>query len=835
MRQPGVAWHAAGMTHLPTILDLGGDAWTLERTGSADRVAAVVPGCTFTDLQRAGRIPDPFVGRNEEALHWLDDTAWTYRRAFEVASDLHTHDQVELVCEGLDTVGTVLVNGREVGRFENMHRVWRFAVREALRPGSNELEFRFDDPTAWALARIADHRIDDGAAFLGSLLRKQHSSMSWDWAPCLAPAGIHRPIRLEGRSTPRLTWVRVEQHHAGGAVALSVTPEQDCAGGTLRARLSLAGQEVAAGSGAQMRLHVAAPQLWWPNGHGAQPLYDLVVELLVDGEVADTWRRRIGLRTIAIGRPKDAWGEAFQIVVNGRAIFMTGANWIPPHQFASAVEPATYARLVRDAADAHMTMLRVWGGGLYEQDCFYDQCDAHGILVWHDFMFSCSLYPGKAWFTDNVAAEAEHQVKRLAAHPCMALWCGNNEIEHFIEHIRKSPERERAFLALFFELLPRTVERWSPQVPYWPGSPHNPKGWDAGPSVETGGDGHAYWEPNGHRVPGLGTDKTFRFLSEFGLQAFPSMASIASFAAPEERNLFHPVIEAHQKRPGFNALLLKLSGERYRMGKDFAAQAHLTQLNQAHLLSLATEHHRRQRGRCMGTLYWQLNDTWPGITWSTVDFTGRWKAGHYAVKRSFAPVIVSPKLIVREQAHLHSRRTLHDHQIEMYTVCDAPGGWRGRLGWQVRHLDGRVLGEGGRRLELAADQVVLHEIVPLQRLVDVHGREQLYVRAWLEDQQGVLVSERSVLLCEPQQLTLRQEPIIHRVQVAAHGQVGIELRSEAYQHAVWLDLDGVVSRFSDNGFDLHPGMTRRITVEQAIDSDQVEQRLRVSSLLDTYR
>ncbi len=430
------------MQRLPLDSAAGHARWEFFWPKIGAWLPAETPGCIHADLRRAGLVPDPFWGSNERDLQWIEREDWTYRATFEVPAELLTSGRVELVADCLDTLATVGINGRGIGRAENMFHAHRFDVREALRAGENTLEIRFASPGPYLAARRATHEGRESNDPVGgcSNVRKEQCSFGWDWGPRFATCGVQGGIRLEGWDAARLETVRVRQEHGagpGGAVTLRVLPRTGPADGgggrTARARLSLGGEPVAEATGAGvLALSVAQPQLWWPRRHGAQPLYDLAVDLLDDadgGAPRDTWRGRVGLRTIALDQTPDAAGTAFRFVVNGRPIFAKGANWIPAHAFVSSVTRADYEELLTAAADAHLNMIRVWGGGVYEREEFYDLCDELGLLVWQDFMFACALYPGhRPEFVRLVEAEAAYQVRRLAHRACLALWCGNNEL-----------------------------------------------------------------------------------------------------------------------------------------------------------------------------------------------------------------------------------------------------------------------------------------------------------------------------------------------------------------------------------------------------------------------
>ena len=478
------------------------DNWKFHEPRKKKWYPARVPGCIHTDLLRHKLIPDPFWGSNERELQWIEKLDWDYVTTFSVSADLLNQEHIELVADGLDTVATITLNGREVARTENMFIGYRFPIESFLRKGRNELAIRFTSPLSYIEShRTADHFAEWNDPVGGSsLIRKEPCSFGWDWGARFATSGIWKSIRLEAWSGNRIASVRVEQRHEKKSVTVTAQPElavkmrgrrpRD----QFRTRISLHGENVAESQG--LEVTVANPQLWWPNNMGAQPLYLLEVELLSDGQVIDRWTKRIGLRTILLDRHPDQWGESFQFVVNGVPLFAKGANWIPAHSFVTEVDRAMYEGLLDSACQANYNMLRVWGGGIYEMDDFYELCDEKGLLVWQDFMFACAQYPGDRHFLKSVEAEAAFQVARLRHHACLALWCGNNELEFMQTDILKTPQRKKAYDDLFDKLLQNAVKEFDGVTAYWPSSPHVPGAYP-NPGVnwsdnERAGDCH-YW------------------------------------------------------------------------------------------------------------------------------------------------------------------------------------------------------------------------------------------------------------------------------------------------------------------------------------------------------
>ncbi len=627
------------------------------------RLEAVVPGDVMTDLVRAGCIPDPFVGENERCAQWVGECDWVYERRFKAPAGLLREDCVLLRCDGLDTLATVELNGTEVARTENMHRRYAWDVTSLLRPSGNVLRITFRAVTPHTRernraepirARVGEGHPDAHPAWV----RKEACNFGWDWGPILVTCGIWRGIRLSGFSVARLDDLRIEQAHEAGRVDLDIACRAQRAGGrepgrpapALRARVVLSqdGRVVAEGdapvrrNGARLTLPVHEPRLWWPNGMGGQPLYTLAVELL-DGqdEVLDSLQRRIGLRTLRLDRQEDEWGESFRFVVNDVPFFAKGANWIPVDALLGRRTPERYRALLADSAAANMNMVRVWGGGIYEDDVFYDLCDELGLCVWQDFLFACMAYP--SWdkaFMKNVEAEARDNVRRLRHHACLALWCGNNELEE--QGVTRAPNPGRTtrgakragdaparmtweeYGALFDKLLADVVRELAPGTDYWPASPHSPRGDRADFNNPACGDAHLWGVWHGRKPFEWFRTCTHRFNSEFGFQSFPEPRTVRGYTQPRDRNVTSPVMEHHQRSGIGNTVILQYMLDWFRMPSSFDMTLWASQILQGMAITYAVEHWRRSMPRGMGTLYWQLNDVWPVASWASIDFHGRW-------------------------------------------------------------------------------------------------------------------------------------------------------------------------------------------------------------------
>ncbi|HEX2854376.1 MAG TPA: glycoside hydrolase family 2 protein [Opitutaceae bacterium] len=813
--------------------------WRFRDCADEAWLPAAVPGCVHLDLRAAGKIPDPFWGTNEVGLQWIEEHDWEYRATFTVPAGLFDSEELDLVADGLDTVATVRLNGREIGRTENMFVGHRWAVKSLLRPGENELTVRFDSAMKYIRGHRPTHKVREFNDPVGrsQVIRKQQCQFGWDWGPRFVTAGIWRDLRLEAWTGNRLESVRVAQEHlSSGAVLLNLTPElaRPEPRALCRWRLSHGTVRIAEGSGPEIRIE--HPQLWWPNGHGAQPLYSLEIEVVgADGRVIGRWMRRIGLRTVELDRHADAAGETFQFRVNGRAIFAKGANWIPAHSFVAGLTREHYARDLRSAVESHMNMVRVWGGGIYESEDFYDVCDELGLLVWQDFMFACSLYPGDREFQKSVQLEAEQQVRRIRHRASLALWCGNNEIEQLNADLLKQPKLRAGYEALFHRVLPKVVERCDGITPYWPSSQYRGDGDNTHAAGEKRGDTH-FWDVWHSRQPVKDYEKwRFRFCSEFGMQSYCSPETQATFCPADDGNVFGPAMENHQKNRGGNQVILDYVSRRYRFPKSQADLIYLSQLNQAHCMQIGVEHYRRLMPHCMGALYWQLNDCWPVASWSSIEFTGRWRALQHVARRFFAPALVSAHVPGDEGAGIGNYRHSNVSEVHLYTVYDRPTQEAGVLRWNLFHVDGRALLSGRKPVVLRYGESVVQKTLSLARLIARHSRDKIFLRIAL-DIGGRTVSEDSVFLTPPRFVELPKPATRAAIKLVTPRRATFTFSSPVFQHRFAFELPGVVHRCSDNYFDLFPREPKTIEVEFTRPQTlaRLERLLAYRSLVDTY-
>lgn len=821
------------------ILPLSSVPWRMRDCSSRAWLPATIPGCVHVDLHRAGKIPDPFFGTNEGDLQWIEERNWEYSTSFVAPADLLASEHIDLVAAGLDTVATVRLNGHTVAHTDNMFVRHRWEVKRWLRRGRNKLSIQFDSAMQYIRTHRVGHQPREFNDPVGrcQVIRKQQCQFGWDWGPRFVTAGIWRDLRVEGWGANRLDDIRLTQTHVDdGSVVLSLAPEVAKPDPSAECHWELAFGQVVIAQGTGTSITIAHPQLWWPNGHGAQPLYDLHVEVKTAlGKSIGRWHRRIGLRTVSLDRQEDAWGESFRFVVNGRPIFAKGANWIPAHSFVAGLTRENYARDLRSAADAHMNMMRVWGGGIYESEDFYDLCDELGLLVWQDFMFACSIYPADDEFLVSVRMEAEQQVRRLRHRACLALWCGNNEIEQLNSDLLQAPERRKDYDAIFNGVLPQAVAAHDGVTPYRPSSQFRGDGDNAHAAGEKRGDTH-FWDVWHARNPVKDYEKwKFRFVSEFGMQSYSSPTTNATFAPPGHGNVFGPEMENHQKNRAGNQIILDYVSRRYRFPKSQDDLIYLSQLNQAYCMQTGVEHYRRLMPRCMGALYWQLNDCWPVASWSSIEFTGRWKALHFVARRFLAPVLVSAQVPGDESTIIGNYRRSDIREVQLYTVYDAPESARGTLRWDLFHLDGRVVLQGRKTVGLSYGESVCQKTLDLSRPLAQHGRDALYLRMALEID-GTRVSEDTLFLTPPRFMELPRAKTRIRAKRVSDRELELDFVSPAFQHRFAFNIPGTTWRSSDNFFDLYPGEAKKVTVsfDEPISPSRLLKALTHQSLADSY-
>ena len=825
------------------------------RETSTDKpwLPAEIPGSVHVDLLRAGRIPDPFVGDEELAVQWVAERDWEYRVSFDVDPAFLENDRVFLVCDGLDTLADVGFNQHVLGHTDNMFRQYRWDVTPWAQAGRNEAHVRFASTVRYILERQQEEPLVGPTQAIpgGSHVRKAPSHFGWDWGPQLPPIGIWRPMRLEVYSVARLADVHVRQRHAEQEVTLNVRVDLErwrsadltvvlqvvSPKGVRRATsVVVEGEEDVTA----LSLTIPDPELWWPNGYGEQPLYEVTVLVQQEGRELDRGTWHIGLRTLSLRQESDSYGTSFTFVVNGVPIFAKGANWIPADSFPTRITDAHLEHLIRSAAAANMTMLRVWGGGLYEDERFYALCDRYGILVWQDFVFACSVYPTDDAFFENVRQEAIQNIKRLRHHPSLALWCGNNEMEWgWVDWgwaQRMDPRYKEAYDRMFHHLLPQLCATYDPDRPYWPSSPSSGVPFEDPNSVRAG-DTHNWEVWHGNYPFEHYRNHPSRFVSEFGFQSLPPMETIKAFAAPEDWNMTSYIMEHHQRNGEGNGKIVTYMTKYFRLPKDFPSLVYLSQILQAEAMRFGVEYWRRNRACTSGTLYWQLNDCWPVVSWSSIDYFGRWKALHYVARRFYAPLLLSAVLKPREPQSPYLAQSWCGVRVDLSLTSDYTETWQGLVRWSLEDVNGKVLADD--ELHVSVDPLSTTHVSTLDLTQWINRDNERRVVLVYELLKDAEVLSRGVLPFVPDKhLELAAPECAATVSQVPDG-FEIEISAKTLARYVQLSLDGWAGdfgQFSDNYFDIPAGRSHRVSLrlEEPWGVDAIAAALRIRSLRDSY-
>ena len=786
--------------------------WTMRCVEDSQWQEARVPGTVYTDLLRNGNMEDPYWKDNEDAICSLMEKDYEYQCTFQ-GEETEDLSNAFLRFEGLDTVADIYLNNVHVGNAESMHRTWEYPVKEVLSPGENTLKVVFHSPLKFIAQAYKKYgNIGNDDTYEGFMhLRKAHYMFGWDWGAHLPDAGIFRPVFLCSVSHGRIDSVYIRQCHEENKCTLKF--EGDCireTPGEYQWRVLVTapdGQkyETALSAEGEGQLVIEDPELWWPNGLGDQPLYQVEAQLLYEGNVEDTWKKRIGLRTMTMQRKKDQYGESFAHEVNGKAFFAMGADYIPEeHLLGRRCEEKT-RRLLEDCRLANFNVIRVWGGGFYPDDWFFDICDELGLVVWQDFMFACSVYELTPEFEANIRKEFADNIKRLRHHASLGLWCGNNEMEMFVDErcwVTKASE-VRDYLFMYERIIPEVLREYDPETFYWPASPSSGGSFD-NPNDPDRGDVH-YWKVwHGNRPFSEYRKHFFRYASEFGFQALPSKKTIETFTDdPDDWNLFSYIMEKHQRNYGANGKIMNYMQQTYRYPGDFDTVIYASQLLQADAIRYGVEHFRRNRGRCMGAVYWQLNDCWPVISWSSIDYTGRWKALHYYAKRFFAPVMIScqEESWLTQEANMNRQHFQFEKSIHLNVTNETLGDKEILVKWYVRNAAAEILREEQAMIQVPAQESVW---LPKEELPEIDVFTQ-YVsfEAW---ENGKCISEGTVIFSYPKYFRYENPELSCKVEGNQ-----ITVSSPVYAKSVEILNEQENLVLSDNYFDLN-GDSRTVEI-----------------------
>ena len=809
-------------------------------TPAAEWRPAVVPGDIHLDLLRNRLIEDSFYRDNEAKLQWIDKASWEYRTTIEATAKMLAHEHVDLVFEGLDAACDVYLNGQKLASPDNMFREWRVDAKPAMKQGGNELLIVFPPPME-AAEKVAvqdpwQPRIHTDPKVY---LRKAAYEYGWDWGPRFVTSGIWRPAHLELWDEARVSDLFVEQKDITAAVAHLDVQMDVVASHAGPANLVLsyglgntatkAEQKVTLTAGVnhfEFPVEIDHPRLWYPNGYGAQPIYQFHAELDADGKTADHADAKTGLRSVVLRRDRDQWGRSFEFVVNGIPVFAKGADVIPFDSFPSRVTTALYRRILQSAKDSNMNMIRHWGGGYYESQEFYDMCDEMGLMVWQDMMFGNDWQPGTYDFKQQIEREAEYQIARLRNHPSIVLWSGNNETELVRDWNGRGdlPVDVRLrlwedYLTEFSGILARTAARLEPEIPYWPSSPS--ADYEDISDAYQSGDTHDWTVWHGNADFDEYQKHHWRFVSEYGFQSFPEMKTIESFTKPEDRtSIFTPVMLAHQKNSAGNTIIHDYMLRYYGEPKDFASFLYASEVLQAEGIKTGAEGFRRDRPRTMGSIYWQLNDCWPVASWSSIDSEGRWKALQYYARRFYAPVLVSP--------------AVENGALAVYVVSDRTKSEDGKLHLRIMNFSGQVIREVDEPVTITPLASKVYLQMPLSELsktgaVDlstIFGAVDLTV-------DGQKVSSNTVFFAPSKQIHLPEAAVSSEIKQAGDG-FDVTLISRVLARSTYVSFGEADTDYSDNYIDLLPNEPVTIHVTSKSSLDDLRSQMKVVSLVDAF-
>lgn len=809
---------------------------------SLESVDMQIPGTVLSGLLAAGKIKDPFYRTNEDAtraLFWKD---YVFTRTFDVDEELLAQQHIVLVCEGLDTLAEISINGTFLAKTDNMHRTWKFQAKKLLHPGKNEIQIvfrsvlRFIEDYPYEAHKKINY-IPCGSMKGNQLLRKAHSMFGWDWGPQTIDAGIFRDIYLQGYSHARIEDIRIHQQHAKNvSVQTSITLSESVPGQKLCVELSEDGADkplqtklckTNADGVAAVDFVIENPKLWWPNDYGDQPLYIVRTTLLdEDGTSLESITRRIGLRTLTIRQEKDEWGNEFAFCVNGVKIFTRGGNYIPDDCLYTRITEKKLDYILESCRRAHFNCVRVWGGGYYPSDAFYDLCDEKGLIVWQDLMYACNVYDVTDAFAENCRQETYDNVRRLRHHASLGLWCGNNEIEsawdHWGDFQKETPYLRADYIRLFEEVLPKAVQEADGETFYWHSSPSSGGCFD-NPDDANRGDTH-YWDVWHGQKPFTDYRKYFfRFCSEFGFQSFPCAKTVNSFTLEDDRNIFSRVMESHQKNDAANGKMLYYLSENLRYPKDLTHLLYASQVLQGMAIKYGVDHWRRNRGRCMGTLYWQINDNWPAPSWSSIDYFGRWKALHYMAQKFYAPHAVS--------------MTLEDHRCHVYFSNESFETTEYSLTLSIRDLSGNVLETYETKGNSPAFSAIETAVVDICSWED--QKDDVFLEAVIHTKDQKVLKDVETLV--PYKYLNLKNPVISTEAEETNDAFILHISSDCFAPFVALDFDDADVIFSDNFFHLTDKTVQDIIVKKEDilqghfeNAEDFRKRLQILSLGTSY-
>ena len=785
--------------------------WRLVMEKDSVNIPAKVPGNVFLDLMNSEIIQDPFFADNEKKVQWVSRKNWIYKTDFSIEKENLKYKNINLVFKGLDTYANVMLNGKEILKANNMFRKWTIPVQDLLEE-NNHLEIKFVSPGAMdsIMSMQLPYKLPDSRAFT----RKAPYQYGWDWGPRLVTMGIWKEVYLEFYDDIRINDVFIKDNNIDNNQAdLSAIIEIDSdKKQSVSIRIINAGNQNLISSEKRnlskgqnqlsLDFSILKPELWWPNGMGKQYLYKFIIRIKTENRIIEKTVKH-GLRTVELIQKPDSIGSSFYFEINGEPVFVKGANYIPSDNFPSRIKQDKYIKIIKDAVNSNMNMLRVWGGGIYEKEEFYKLCDEYGILVWQDFMFACNFYPGDSLFVENVKQEAKEQIIRLRNHPSIALWCGNNEIDEAWHNwgyqkvlkysIPDSIEIWDNYLDLFEKTLPELVKALSPDTDYIPTSPKT--GWGHKEAMYSG-DMHYWGVWWGEEPFEVYENKVGRFMSEYGFQGFPDIKTLDSVLDSIDLNIESLKLLNHQKHPRGMQLIHEYMKRDFTVHDNLEDYIYVSQLVQSYGVVKAIEAHRRAKPYCMGTLYWQFNDCWPVISWSGIDYYGRWKALQYGVKKAYKKVIVSSEI--------------NGDSLDIYIVSDSLGEIKGNMELNFMTFEGEniynksvgvIIGENKSRKAISFR---FDTIFP----ENLKNEVVLNILFYSENK---IIAEKNIYFVKPKELELSTPEIDVSVSKETSGYI-IDLISNKLVKNIQLkpNIDGILS---NNYFDMIPRKKYRVELK----------------------
>lgn len=819
--------------------------WKAQGKEIAD-IKATVPGCIHTDLMENGLIEDPYYRDNETSQMWIGEADWSYERMFNVTSELLSHKHIKLVCRGLDTFAEIKINQKLIAKTDNMFRTWELDAKDFLEEGENHIQIIFSstypymqekmDERWLTITGINHHRVTGS-----NYVRKSQCNYGWDWGPMCVTAGIWRDIELQAYDEAKISDVHITQKHSGNNVELNVTTNlEDYSDAKLKANVTILfdGEAVCekeydvTSATSSVKIDIENPKLWWPNNLGEQNLYEVKVELIGESlKTIDEKDTRIGLRTLILDRHNDEWGESFQFMVNGVPFFAKGANWIPIDTFVTRASDEFYRQLLTDSKEANMNFMRVWGGGIYEQDVFYDLCDELGICVWQDFMFACSAYPVyDKDYIETFKQEAIDNIKRLRSHPSLALWCGNNELEHMGNMITDEADEKAGTMSwdeyklLFEEIIPKLLAEYDGKHDYWVSSSHTPGENRGEPNDPTRGDAHLWEVWHGRKPFEWYRTCEHRFNSEFGFQSFPEPEVVKSYTLPEDRNITSFIMERHQRSGIGNDAILQYMLSWFQLPKSFDMLMWTSQILQSLAIKYAVEHWRRKMPQGMGTLYWQLNDCWPVASWSSIDYIGNWKALHFSAKKFFNPILISG---VEDKEKL---------TVDLHISNDTLSEQKGKIVWNLMNLNGKLEAGGEFDAEIAANTSEKTSTLDISEQVQKAGGARDVVLFYSFIVAGKEESSNTTYFERPKHMKMQKPEFKTDIKQMNDKEYEVTIKSDKPALWVWMDIEGTRAKYSDRFFDLtvDTPKTVKISLEEKLTKAEFEDKINIFSITDTF-